>query len=51
MQTEPITRANNLKLRFEAGAEYKELLIANYDMNERRRTLPQQMTFGGFTSD
>lgn len=40
---QPVVRPNNLKLRYEAGAQFAELLIANYDMAERKRTAPQQL--------
>jgi DNA adenine methylase len=28
---------NSIKLRYESGAQFDELLIANYDMGERMR--------------
>ena len=31
------TRISNLNQRYEGGAKYKEILISNYDMNERGR--------------
>jgi DNA adenine methylase len=34
---EEVTRLNNMAQRFEGGAEYAELFIANYDMSERGR--------------
>lgn len=37
-----VSRLNNIKQRYEGGAEYKEILIANYDLDERKRVLPQQ---------
>ena len=30
--------------RYEAGKEFKELLIANYDLFERVKNQPQQLT-------
>ncbi len=30
--------------RYEAGKEFKELLISNYDLYERERSKPQQLT-------
>ena len=30
--------------RFEAGKEFPELLVANYDLFERERAKPQQMS-------
>lgn len=37
-----VTRLNNLKQRYEAGSEFKELLIANYDIELKRNTQPYQ---------
>ena len=34
---EPISRMNNLALRYDKGSEYKELFISNYDTAERAR--------------
>ena len=31
----PVTRLNNIKQRYEGGSEFPELLIANYDIQER----------------
>lgn len=36
-------RLNNIRQRYEGGCMFSELLIANYDMNERKKTLPKQM--------
>ena len=41
---EEITRANNLALRYENGAEYHELFISNYDTSERRNS-DRQLSF------
>lgn len=38
----PVTRLHNMKQRFDGGAEYPELLIANYDVWERSKTIPVQ---------
>ena len=38
------TRINNIKQRYDNGAQFPELIIANYDMYERRRREPAQMT-------
>lgn len=40
---ESVSRLNNLAQRYENGAEFPEVLIANYDMGERRKSLPVQM--------
>lgn len=38
------TRLNNIKQRYDNGAQFPELIIANYDMHERLRVTPSQMT-------
>ena len=40
---EAVTRLNNLAQRYDNGCEFPEVLIANYDMSERRKSLPVQM--------
>lgn len=40
-----ITRLNNMRQRYEGGAQFSELLIANYDMDERRRATSQITLF------
>ena len=40
-----VTRPNSIKLRYENGAQFPELLIANYDMNERMRATSQIALF------
>ena len=40
---EAVTRINNLAQRYDNGSEFPEVLIANYDMEERRNSLPMQM--------
>lgn len=40
---EAVTRVNSLALRYDNTAEYPEVLITNYDMNERKN-LPEQIT-------
>ena len=37
------TRTHSMAQRYEAGKEFKELLIANYDFYERVKNLPLQM--------
>lgn len=34
------TRINNIKQRYDNGAQFPELLIANYDLRERSRAVP-----------
>ncbi len=36
------SRQNNLAMRYDGGSEFPELLIANYDLNERRNSEPKQ---------
>ena len=38
------TRINNIKQRYDNGCQFPELIIANYDLQERSRTVPSQMT-------
>ena len=38
------TRINNIKQRYDNGSQFPELIIANYDLQERGRTAPSQMT-------
>jgi len=40
-----VTRLNSIKLRYENGAQFPELLIANYDMDERMRATAQITLF------
>ena len=39
------SRSHSMAQRYEAGKEFKELLIGNYDLYERQRNKPLQMTF------
>ncbi len=51
---ESVTRLNNIKQRYDNGAQFPEILIANYDMQERSRAEPQQLNlfqFGGMDDD
>lgn len=41
------TRANSLAHRYDSGSRFKELLIANYDINERRKNEPIQLSLFG----
>jgi len=43
IQIEAFTRINNIKQRYDNGAQFPEILIANYDMWERSRAEPTQM--------
>ena len=38
------TRVHSMAQKYEAGKEFPEILIANYDMSERERNLPYQLT-------
>ena len=38
------SRPHSMAQRYEAGKEFKELLIANYDLFERVKNQPQQLT-------
>ncbi|MBR0597656.1 DNA adenine methylase [Sinanaerobacter chloroacetimidivorans] len=40
---EAFTRINNIKQRYDNGAQFPEILIANYDMWERGREAPMQI--------
>lgn len=42
-QIEPVARLSNLAQRYEGGCEYPEVLIANYDMEDRRKKVPKQL--------
>lgn len=42
-QIESVSRLNNMAQRYEHGAEYAEILVANYDMKERKNSMPKQM--------
>lgn len=41
------TRPNSLAHRYDSGSQFKELLIANYDINERRKNEPKQLSLFG----
>ena len=41
------SRANSLAHRYNPGSEFRELLIANYDINERRKSKPVQLSLFG----
>ena len=41
------SRTHSMAQRYEAGKEFKELLIGNYDLYERERAKPKQLTLFG----
>lgn len=43
IQIDAYTRINNIKQRYDGGAQFPEILIANYDMQERSLSAPAQM--------
>lgn len=43
IQIDAYTRINNIKQRYDGGAQFPEILIANYDMQERGLNVPSQM--------
>ena len=43
IQIDSYTRINNIKQRYDGGAQFPEILIANYDMKERSLNAPAQM--------
>ena len=38
------TRVHSMAQKYEAGREFPEILIANYDMSEREKNQPYQLT-------
>lgn len=38
-------RLNNLKQRYDANSQFEELILANYDIHERARHMPEQLDF------
>lgn len=49
------SRTHSMAQRYEAGKEFKELLIGNYDLYEREKSKPKQLTlfdaYGGLSED
>lgn len=49
------SRTHSMVQRYEAGKEFKELLIGNYDLYEREKSKPRQLTlfdaYGGLSED
>ena len=43
IQIDAYTRISNIKQRYDGGAQFPEILIANYDMQERGLSVPSQM--------
>ena len=39
-----VSRLNTIRQRYENGAQFAEMLIANYDFEERMRNAPSQIT-------
>lgn len=39
-----VSRLNNIRQRYDSGSVFSELLISNYDMEERERMMPKQIT-------
>lgn len=45
------SRTHSMAQRYEAGKEFKELLIGNYDLYEREKMKPKQLTFFEIEND
>lgn len=45
------SRTHSMAQRYEAGKEFKELLIGNYDLYEGENMKPKQLTFFGIEND
>lgn len=45
------SRTHSMAQRYDPGKEFQELLIGNYDLFERERAKPQQMTLFGMTGE
>lgn len=45
IQIESFTRINNIKQRYDNGAQFPEILVANYDMQERKENNSQMNLF------
>lgn len=43
IQVEAFTRINNIKQRYDNGAQFPEILIANYELHEREKSAPSQL--------
>lgn len=43
IQIESYTRINNIKQRYDNGAQFPEILVANYDMHEKEINSPSQI--------
>jgi len=51
IQIDAYTRINNIKQWYDNGAQFPEILIANYDLHEREKNAPSQLNLfgeGGF---
>lgn len=48
IQIKSVQRLNNIKQRYDPNCQFPEVLIGNYDLEERQRRTPAQLTlFGG----
>ena len=45
------TRINNIKQRYDPNSQFSELLIGNYDLGERARHEPSQLTLFEFEKE
>lgn len=45
------SRTHSMAQRYDAGKEFKELLIGNYDLYEREKAKPKQMTLFNYRND
>lgn len=43
----PVVRSSNMMQRYDAGSEYAELIITNYDPQERALESPRQLSLFG----
>jgi DNA adenine methylase len=48
---ESYTRINNIKQRYDNGAQFPEILIANYNMHEKAQNAPKQMNLFDLKND
>ncbi|HBR07488.1 MAG TPA: DNA methyltransferase [Clostridiales bacterium] len=50
IQIESVTRLNNIKQRYDPNCQFAEVLIANYDLQERARHEPQQLNLFSYAN-
>lgn len=48
---ESYTRINNIKQRYDNGAQFPEILIANYTLHEKAQSAPKQMNLFDLKND